>query len=101
RSLAFLVLTPIPLRQVIVGVLQSALHGELIDADQELWVQWQADFLIVVLGHNVRGDFLPVENPIRGHCRYSLPAPDEEINPRRPMRLRRTRQRRSRRQTSG
>src|SRR5258708_37917861 len=97
RPFALCVLAPFPLRQVVVGILQPALHGELIDADQELWVQRQTDLLFIVLSLDLRGDFLPVKNSIRGHSLLLVLG----INPQPPKHSRRSRPHRSRRQTSG
>ena len=70
RALAIFFVAPLPLGEVVVGVLQAALRGQQVDplhgSDRR---HRQRDVVRVVLGLDLRGNFLPVENLVRRHGR--------------------------------
>ena len=77
RSFAIMWIAPVPLRKVVVGALQAALSGELIDPFDASRIERQSDVVGFVLRLHLRRNLLPVENSVGGHLLGLLRQPKE------------------------
>src|SRR5579863_4729523 len=73
-AFAFLFFAPLPLRQVIVGRLQSAQGGEAIDLLHKLSIEHYRDVVGSVLSFDLSRNFLPIEDLVIGHLGHTCPA---------------------------
>src|ERR1039458_1020319 len=72
-SLALLLIAPLPLRQIIVGILQPAHCGQAIDVFHESPIQLHGHIVGPVIGLNLSRDFLPIKDLVSGHLCHACP----------------------------
>ncbi len=72
RPVALLLVAPMPMGQIFVRVAHAAFHGHGVDAGRKPMRQRHVHLVVVVLGFDLRGNFLPIKDAVGRHSVHDL-----------------------------